>query len=391
MNTELIKVSNYELHLKSTVGELLLYDAEFDINKNLKEVITILQNNTSQPGVILTKNNKFHGFISRKSILEKISKPFGLELYLNRTLSYFYEVIDNKELIILSATTTIINAANIALERKKIFFDDPIIIEFENGHMKILDSYILLLAYSEINTIAMDSLKIASDLKTDLLNMAAHDLKNPLSAIIGFSELLKTMIDETNNDSLELVTMIHQSGIHMLQLIEELLNSTVIESGKIQLKKQRFELGELVNAIVYQNRLQAEKKSQIIEYNHNFNTEYYTYGDTLKIRESIENLISNAIKYSPYSSTIFVELKKINNYNTIQFSVKDSGPGLSPEDKTKIFGKFQRCSAQPTAGESSTGLGLFIAKQIIELHDGCIYVDSKFGVGSTFYVELPIS
>jgi signal transduction histidine kinase len=107
----------------------------------------------------------------------------------------------------------------------------------------------------------------------------------------------------------------------------------------------------------------------------------------MRIEEVIDNLVSNAIKYSPHNKKISIFVRHItgdHNQKFVQFEVKDEGPGLSEQDKTKVFGSFQRLSARPTGGESSTGLGLSIVKQLVELHDGKIWVDSKQGSGSSF-------
>ena len=121
--------------------------------------------------------------------------------------------------------------------------------------------------------------------------------------------------------------------------------------------------------------------------------EYFVMADKLRINEVIDNLISNAIKFSPIGETIEIGLEKYDdNYGNgkLKFSVKDNGPGLTDNDKKKIFGKFERLSAQPTAGESSSGLGLSIVKQLVELHDGRIWVDSIHGQGAEFIIELSL-
>ena len=109
--------------------------------------------------------------------------------------------------------------------------------------------------------------------------------------------------------------------------------------------------------------------------------------DKFWFREAIDNLISNAIKYSPKKSEIKVRLE--SNYNDIKLSITDNGPGFTDDDKSKLFAKFQRLSAKPTAGESSTGLGLFIVKQIIDKHKFSIELDSKQNEGSSFQITIP--
>ena len=377
-----------DLHLQSTISELSLFDVQIETSESLSQVAELFHSNNSLPGILINKQGTFYGFISRKKFFELLSQPYSLELYSKRSIFFFYESLDEGNLLKLPSSMPIVEAVQIALKRPKDLFDDPIIVEFENNKLEILDCYQLILAHSQINMLAMQALSAANELKTDLLSMAAHDLKNPLNTIINLSKIIKSLIPESDAEIFEFIVNIHDSADHMFRLILELLNSTVIESGRIQLKKQPVDLGELVSAIIYQCRTQAENKAQSIEYNIDVNDEFYTMADAVKIRESIENLISNAIKYS--SSNSKINIKLVRTTNNILFSIKDSGPGLTDEDKKKLFGRFQRLSAQPTAGESSTGLGLFIAKQIVDLHDGKIWVESKYGYGATFFIELPV-
>ena len=376
------------LHLKSTIGEIPLYEASVEINSTLVEALVLFKNDPTNPGIIITDNNKIVGIFYRKHFFESLSKPYYNELFSNKPIKFFYENFEQNGLLILPSTMSIVESVQKALERPKEFFDAPIIVEFESGNKKILDSYSLMLAQSFINTIALKQLKEANDLKSDLLSVAAHDLKNPLNTIINLSNVMRKELENGNTlDLFEMINNIGDISEHMLKLIIELLNSNVIESGNIKIRKQLTDIFELVNVVVYMNKTLADKKCQVINLLADRNEEYIVNADALKIRESLENLVSNAIKYSPFNSYIDVIIIKINNY--IRIEVKDQGPGLLPDDKDKLFGKFQRLSAQPTGNESSTGLGLYIAKQIIELHDGKIWAESEYGKGSSFFIELP--
>jgi signal transduction histidine kinase len=113
-------------------------------------------------------------------------------------------------------------------------------------------------------------------------------------------------------------------------------------------------------------------------------------GDEARLRQVIENLISNAIKFSPHGTKINVCLTASDEKGLVRFSVQDEGPGLTDDDKSKVFGHFQKLSARPTGDEHSSGIGLAIVKQIVELHGGHIAVESEVGKGATFVVELPM-
>jgi len=392
LNNDAAMKDNFaNLHLKSTIGELDLFESIVNSENNLTHVTSTLLEHPNQPGEIIVDGNKnsrrLLGVISRKSFFECLTKPFYAELFSNRPLSAFLEVVGKMSYITLPSTMQITSAVATALEQSKDLFETGILVEFDKGVYKLLDTYQLVLAYSHINSLALNALKEASDFKTELLSIAAHDLKNPLNTIIGLTKVLQSELESGKEEILDIIDNISATAKHMHNLIIELLNSTVIEAGRIQLRKQLIDLSELVSAIVYQNQTLAQGKSQTLEFFYDHDAEFLIEGDTLKIRESIENLISNAIKYSKMDSAIIVNLYK--NCSKVRFSVKDQGPGLTEEDMSKLFGKFQRLSALPTGGESSTGLGLYIAKQIIELHDGRIWAESPPGYGSEFFIELP--
>lgn len=375
------------LHLKSTLSELQLIGVAFDAKQNLDEIHILFKKNSTHPGVMITDKGKFKGIFPRKSFFEILSKPYHQDLFFKKPISYFYETIDITNTLTLSESTPISEAVKLVLERPKDNFDIPILVEFESGKMMLLDTYQLMLAGSYISSLALKLLGEANELKTELLSIAAHDLKNPLNIIINYTKILIELNNNFDEDNLEMLGHIKNSSEHMLNIIMELLNSTVIESGKMQLKLNYVDLLEIISAIIYQSNTLSSNKCQLVEFICNRDEEYVVTGDTLKLRESIENLVSNAIKYSPNNSKIIIRLERTGR--NIIFSVKDFGPGLTEDDKKKLFGKFQRLTAIPTGGESSTGLGLYIAKQIIELHNGKIYAESDVGKGSTFFIELP--
>lgn len=230
-----------------------------------------------------------------------------------------------------------------------------------------------------------EQLREANELKTELLNIAAHDLKNPLQAITGYAEML-TLQNPGNELIAKRTSQISQAAQRMLHQVNELLVSATIEAGKIDLKYEKIGLNQLVESITQEMIPSAENKNQKIKLSLNGNK--FISGDKGRLGESIENLIGNAIKYSEPGSEIIVSTEK--NGNTVLVKVTDHGPGLSEEDLKKIFGKFQRLSAKPTGGETSTGLGLSIVKQLVELHGGKVGVTSKLNEGSTFWIELPV-
>jgi signal transduction histidine kinase len=233
----------------------------------------------------------------------------------------------------------------------------------------------------------------ASVFKTKLLSMVSHDLKNPLGSLLGLAKIMESDAanEEQRQMAQDMTTLVEQS----LSLVKDLLDSAAVEAGKIELHKTAVDIGEIITAIAWQYKPQAAKKQQVLMTSIEANT--VLEGDERRLWQVFENLVSNAVKYSPPEKTIWVTLERCpgdvsgGNMKCIRFSVRDEGPGLTADDMTKVFGHFQRLSAKPTGGESSSGVGLSIVKQIVELHCGRVWVESEVGQGATFIVELPIT
>jgi len=171
----------------------------------------------------------------------------------------------------------------------------------------------------------------------------------------------------------------------MISDFEELCK---IDSGKIAIIKNKICLNKLTLKIIDDNLPHAESKEQELRFKPGPADSVNIFSDESMITRVIDNLISNAIKFSPVKSSIDIIIEK-NNSEKIKFTVKDYGEGLSENDLKNVFNQFQKLSAKPTGGESSSGLGLSIAKELIELNNGRIWVESKKNQGCSFIFELP--
>ncbi|MDH3257776.1 MAG: hybrid sensor histidine kinase/response regulator [Nitrospinota bacterium] len=232
-----------------------------------------------------------------------------------------------------------------------------------------------------------DQLKEVNDLKNKFLGMASHDMRNYLSAIKGYSQILQEDKEELPAETKDqFLSFIFKSSENMLKMVNDLLDVSVIESGRLQLDLHPESFKNLIehhNMII---RFFADKKNILLQYDLDDVPDCQM--DANKIGQVIDNLISNAIKFSKSGTTVFISLKERGG--KLVFSVKDEGPGISEEDQAKLFQHFQKLSARPTAGESSSGLGLAISKKMVQAHDGCLNVTSQLGSGATFSFEIPL-
>jgi signal transduction histidine kinase len=369
-----------------TLNDLNLFSTSIEVTQNVSKLAAVFETDLVTPGSVLLFKGQFIGMLSRRKFLEYMSRPYSLELYNKRPITY---LIDNNKQdipLILSGTTTIAEATHKSLQRSVDNLYEPVIIKTEDGTYKLLDSHQLLLMQSEIHRLTVESLREANEFKSEILSIASHDLKNPLNSILGFSSMIKDdpKAEQTIRD---MASFIHHGANGMLALIIKLLDSATAEQGQITLEKADVDLSLLITEVIKENYRQTVEKDQSVIFNLKSDENYIVQCDRQRIHEVVDNLISNAIKYSQHGKTITVELAKKNC--TISCSVKDEGPGIRQEEMGKLFGKFQRLSARPTAGESSTGLGLYIVKQTVELHGGHVFAESVLGMGSTFIFELP--
>lgn len=230
-------------------------------------------------------------------------------------------------------------------------------------------------------------LRHLNEQKNQFLGVAAHDLRNPLSGIMGFSEFLLQEQDLSREEQQEFLQIIHQSSQFMLQLVNDLLSYTALESGKLQLRLEKIDLVAQIQRNIEVNRVIAQPKGIKISFEYDTGLPSVLI-DTSKIDQVLNNLVSNAIKYSYPNSQINVTLKRDDSQVVI--AVQDEGQGIPTDELDKLFKPFQKTSVQSTAGEESTGLGLAIVKNIVQGHQGRIWVTSEVGKGSTFYIALPI-
>lgn len=253
----------------------------------------------------------------------------------------------------------------------------------------------LIRANGEINNLMRDLQKShakqvkLNEQKNQVLGIAAHDLRNPAGLIAQYSKFLLEDLGDTFNDTfLELIRTIHQCGEFMLNLLNDLLDISKIESGRLELNLYKTEPISFTEDLVSINRIFAQKKEQELFFVAEKNLPEI-WLDGPKIIQVINNLISNAIKYSDKKTKIHVALEQKGD--DLVFSITDSGPGI-PEDRLgDLFKAFHTVGIKPTDGEKSVGLGLAIVKRIVEGHGGSISVQSVLGKGSTFSFNLPLT
>jgi len=217
--------------------------------------------------------------------------------------------------------------------------------------------------------------------KNELIGIVVHDLKNPLTSAISVADLF--LQEKITEDQGEYLSLIRRSLKRMNGLVAKILEIKVLESSSLQINSSVLNLKEVVQQEIYSLKIQSDKKG--IEIREELDDSRINLDRALLI-QILDNLLSNAIKFSNPGTIITVRLK--SDESTVRLEVSDQGPGISNEDKTKLFEKFQPLAARPTGGEISTGLGLSIVKKYVDAMEGRVWCESVLGEGSTFLVEF---
>ena len=232
-----------------------------------------------------------------------------------------------------------------------------------------------------------NQLSLLNEEKNRILGIAAHDLRNPIGTILGFAQLLSQRLHKISSDDMnKFLSVIINSSNFSLNLLNDLLDISKIESGKVYLNYTRVNYIDFVKNIIEQNQVIARQKDITISFQQETNG-FIARIDGQKIEQVLNNLLSNSIKYSEAGTDILIKLSVSDNF--FKTEVIDQGQGIPEDEIPKIFNPFQTTNVKSTAGEKSTGLGLAITKKIITEHGGEISVESEQGKGSNFYFLLP--
>ncbi len=212
--------------------------------------------------------------------------------------------------------------------------------------------------------------------------MASHDLRGALSAMIGYAGILRETLPARAEEA-EFASAIEEVGFRASALMQELLETAVLEGGSLQLDPAPYDLAALVRTAVRDYQAQAHRKAQRLTAQGP--EALPSTGDARRLRQVLDNLISNALKYSPHGAVVRVRVTEVPH----GFTVEDEGPGFTPAERDRAFKPFARIANQPTGGEPSTGLGLSIAAELVRLHQGEIRIeDARSGQGTCFVVTL---
>ena len=259
----------------------------------------------------------------------------------------------------------------------------------ESRKVAVLFSDISQRKHSEIELITAKQTAVKANLaKSEFLSSMSHELRTPLNAILGYAQLIESGVSPPTIVQKRNVDQILKAGWYLLELINEILDLAVIDSGKVSLYMETLSLAEVLNDAAAMLEPQVQKRGINMLFPRS-NVAYFIKADRIRVKQAFVNLLSNAIKYNKPSGSVMVSYIKKSNQR-IRICIEDTGEGLTDENINQLFQPFNRLGKE-TSDEEGTGIGLVVSKRMIELMGGSIGVESTVGVGSVFWVELIIA
>lgn len=232
-----------------------------------------------------------------------------------------------------------------------------------------------------------EKLKKINQTKDKMINVLAHDLKGPIKSMIGLAQLLEMESNlQENSEARNYVALIKKTGNSSIRLIEELLNIAELEDDQFHLHKEKINLVDLINSSLEVHRTIAGMKGIKISFDYKMEN-FIVPLDSIKFKQVLDNLVSNAIKFTPQSGRVNITLDRSDKSALVK--IADNGIGIPEDKQSLLFDKFTKLRRKGTQGENTTGLGMAITKQILDLHQAKISFESKENEGTIFTISLP--
>ncbi|MDY7014371.1 MAG: ATP-binding protein, partial [Cyanobacteriota bacterium] len=393
-----------KLTLDSTIGDLPSHNYQVGVTISGQEVSREFQDNPELPGVMITNERGLVGIISRTHFYEWMSRPYALDMFLRRPIQSLWKTIAKAEEIAnletlmktylrLDANCTIDKAVELALQRPPHLAYEPILVKWEDGRKQLLDMQVLLLAQSQLFSLAKDAADGANRAKSEFLANMSHELRTPLNAIIGFTQVMQRDRGLSGEQG-KYLDIISHSGEHLLELINDVLEMSKIEAGKVTFKPSSFDLHRLLDNLREMLRVKASSKGLRLVFERSLRVPQYIRTDERKLREVLINLIGNAIKFTQ-DGGIALRVRNDSpeeNYAIadLRFEIEDTGPGIASEEIQKLFTAFGQTTTGQKAQEG-TGLGLAISQKFVRMMGGDIAVESTAGQGTTFIFNIQVA
>jgi signal transduction histidine kinase/HPt (histidine-containing phosphotransfer) domain-containing protein len=382
------------LSTETTLGDLPMFDATVSADDLTSEVDRLFGRRPDLPGVVVVAGSKLLGMISRETLLAQLSRPFGQDIYLKRPVRLMLETVAVPPLV-LAGNLSAAEAANTALRRPVEYVYEPIVVAFEDC-FRMLDVHTLLMAQSRLLEVAnqtirnhADSAEAANQAKSLFLANMSHEIRTPLTAILGFAENLLDGGGTPEERTVATQTIL-RNGHHLLQLINDILDLSKIEAGRLETECLRFSPTDVAADVVAALQVRADAKQVDLKLLFDGAIPATINSDPTRFRQILINLTGNAIKFTDHGQvTIRMNVvKSASSMPCLRCAVTDTGIGMTDDQLSRLFTPFTQADGSMARRFGGTGLGLSISRRLANILGGDITVESQLGSGSTFTVTI---
>ena len=377
-----------------TVLDLPFFDVQVSDTALGSEVARLFEENPSLPGIVVMHEDQYFGMVCRNQFFQRLGRPFGIEIYTPRPITVFVESAA-VEPVSLRPETTIQNAIILCLARPIEFVYDPFVIAMKDQPPRVIDFLALILKQTELLTAVQIEAHAqraaavsASNAKSDFLANMSHELRTPLTAIIGYSEILIEDVKSGQlSESVRRLESIAKAGVHLLEMINGILDLAKIEARKMDLFITTFSLTDLISEITAiaqplmkknDNEFSVISDQAVVEMR----------SDEAKLRQCLTNLLGNAAKFTSKGRVNLTVRKEDGDW--VVFEVSDTGIGMDEIQLSRVFESFQQGDSSISRRFGGTGLGLSLTKQYGEMLGGHLGVQSVLNQGTTFTMKVPM-
>ncbi|NQZ56448.1 MAG: response regulator [Lentisphaeraceae bacterium] len=384
-----------KLSIDSRLSELPVITDSFEETCHVPQIADFFHNHPDKFGVLLTRNGEFTNAISKSHFFNALNAPLRRELFSRRSVRRLCKLFPSS-ILQFESTKKISDVGRYLLE-ESTNDDTALLLHFTDNTMAMANPREVLLSYASIHQLMSQKLALSNQkaeeqikFKSNFLATMSHEIRTPMNAILGFSELLKDK--DLPVESCEFVQIIHSSTENLLNIINDILDISKIEAGKMELDKKPFSLRILACECLELFRAKTDKRNIELSFEYDPKLIELYKADEAKIRQILVNLLSNAEKFTQVGSiNLAISFcHRENNRDTCRIVVEDTGIGMTEEQLHTVFDSFTQADASISRQYGGTGLGTTIVKSLVELMEGTLDIESISGRGTCFSIELPL-